>query len=193
MIDEKVFSDIKEGFESFDQRLDQVIKKSRDVIKLSKQVIYSVNRRDVKKAGEFFDSMEKGKLEMDSLVEGMPRLRYGGSYKVVCQEYTEAACYLAFVKGGNIPSPSDLKVDNEEYLLGICDLSGELVRKAVNDAINKDYKEVLKARKFLEGIYGQFLELAPTGELRKKIDSVRWNLNKIEDLVYEANIKGFLE
>jgi hypothetical protein len=33
------------------------------------------------------------------------------------------------------------------------------------------------------------LELNPYGELRKKADSARWNLNKLEDLVYEDKIR----
>jgi predicted translin family RNA/ssDNA-binding protein len=106
------------------------------------------------------------------------------------QEYVEAVSYLTFVKDKKIPSRKQLGVESEEYLSGLCDLSGELVRKAVDLAINGDIKTVKEIKAFLEEFYGLLLELNPYGELRKKADQARWNLNKLEDLVYENKIRG---
>jgi len=186
MIDEESFSTIKEELETFDKQRDRVVKASRDVVKASKQVIFSMNRGDTKGAKEYMENLVRGKEGMDDLVKDISRLQFGGSYKLVCQEYTEAIAYVRFIEEGKIPTPQDLKVGSEEYLLGLCDLSGELVRKAVADATDKRLGEVEKTQKFLEELYAQFLQLNPAGELRKKIDMVRWNLNKVEDIVYRA-------
>ena len=55
------------------------------------------------------------------------------------QEYAEALCYYHFIKNNKIPTAFSLKISNESYLLGLCDLTGELVRKAVNDVIKKNF------------------------------------------------------
>ena len=70
--------------------------------------------------------------------------------------------------------------------MGLCDLTGELTRKAVNSAINGDYKGVKKIKELVENIYGQFIQLdIRDNELRRKFDSIKWDLKKLEDLVCE--------
>ena len=72
---------------------------------------------------------------------------------------------------------------------GLADLTGELGRKAVHDAIKKDFNSVLKIRLLVEEIYGEFLKFdLRNGELRKKSDAIKWNLNKLEDLVLSLNL-----
>lgn len=185
MIPEDAFQAIARDLDEFDGRRDAVIRQSRDIVKSSKKVIFALNRGDAKTAKTVFEDMARKKLELDSLVRDAPALRFGGSYKVACQEYVEAATYLDVSEGRELAAPGDLDVAADVYLLGVCDLSGELVRKAVNDAIEGDTAAIAKTRDFLTGLYGQLLELNPAGELRKKIDMVRWNLNKIEDLLAE--------
>ena len=86
-----------------------------------------------------------------------------------------------------------MKVDVEHYLLGLCDLTGELVRKAVNDIIRKKYGNALKIKELVEEIYGEFLKLdLRNNELRVKSDSIKYNLKKLEDIVYDLKIKGLL-
>ncbi|MFH1722877.1 MAG: hypothetical protein ABH950_09775 [Candidatus Altiarchaeota archaeon] len=186
MIDEKSFAQIKARLEGFDDKRELVIKRTRDVLKNSKQCIYALNRGEATKAEKNLSQMKKIKKEIDGLIADEPRLRYVGSYKVCCQEYVEAAAYMDFVAGKNTPGFAELGVEVEEYLLGLCDLSGELVRKAVADSIKSDAESVNKVLTYIEGLYGQLLELNPQGELRKKIDMVRWNLNKVEDLILDG-------
>ncbi len=190
MIPEDAFQAIAQELADFDARLDAVIRQSRDIVKASKRAIFALNRGDAKTANDAFEDMTRKKLELDALVGDAAALRYGGSYKVACQEYVEAATYLDVACGRELSTPADLDVSAEAYLLGVCDLSGELVRKAVNDAIAGDTAAIERTRDFLAGLYGQLLELTPAGELRKKIDMVRWNLNKIEDLIVQVHVSG---
>jgi predicted translin family RNA/ssDNA-binding protein len=57
-----------------------------------------------------------------------PKLQYEGGYKVAMQEYAEAALYYNFIKSGELV---DLDVLADHFILGLADLPGELVRKAV--------------------------------------------------------------
>ena len=90
-----------------------------------------------------------------------------------------------------IPTSAQLKVDSESYLLGLCDLTGELVRKAVNEVIKKDYEAAVKIKDVVAEIYDEFLKFdLRNGELRKKSDQIKWNLKKLEDIVFEVKLKG---
>ena len=40
-------------------------------------------------------------------------------------------------------------------------------------------------------IYGEFLKLhLRNGELRKKSDAIKWNLKKLEEVMYDISMKG---
>ena len=105
------------------------------------------------------------------------------------QEYVEAITFYEYIKNNSIPSHEDLDVEVEDYLGGLADLTGELGRKAVHDAIKKDFDSCLKIKDIVEEIHGEFLKFEfRNGELRKKSDSIKWNLNKLEDLALSLRL-----
>ena len=114
--------------------------------------------------------------------------------RVALQEYAEAICYYEFVKNNKIPSKASLKLDNESYLLGLCDLTGELMRKAVNEGIKGNFKHIITIKDLVAEIYAEFLKFnLRNSELRKKSDQIKWNLMKLEDLAYDLKLKGKLK
>ena len=99
-------------------------------------------------------------------------------------------CYYGFVKDKKLPTLASLKVQASDYLMGLCDLTGEVCRKTVNDIINKKFKSALETKKLVEEIYEEFLEFnLRNGEIRKKYDSIKWNLKKIEEVIFDAKVK----
>lgn len=186
----KGFSEIIEKLASYDSKREELIKKARELLKLSKQVIYSSHRGDVKEASDNLSSANKVKKELDKIAGFDKKLLFEGSYSEACQEYTEAVCYHDFVKLGKIPGFKELDVDYEDYLMGICDLTGELTRRAVAMATKRNFKDVEKINKFVEEIFGEFLKMdLRNGNLRKKFDSVKWNLKKLEEVMYDIHRK----
>ena len=68
-------------------------------------------------------------------------------------------------------------------------MTGELGRKAVHDAIKNDVDSCMKIKEVVEEIHGEFLKFnLRNGELRKKSDSIKWNLNKLEDLMLSLKL-----
>ena len=183
----KDFNEIRRHLQEFDSRREETISTSREIIKLSKQIIYSIHRDDIK----ITESLIK---EIKVKLSKLDKKHYDTNIDCVAfQEYVEALCYYEFVKTGKIPSHKELKVDVDHYLLGLCDLTGELVRKAVNGIIKKKYKEALKIKELVEEIYGEFLKLDfRNNELRVKADSIKYNLKKLEDIAYDLKVKGFI-
>lgn len=184
MLNKQEFNKIMNDLAQFEKNRELEIEKSRDIIRMSKLIINSLHRKDLKDAAMHVK-------EIKIKIKKLDRKDYDISLNnVAMQEYVEALCYYEFVVNKYIPTRSDLNVDTENYLLGICDLTGELVRRAVDSAIRKDFNEVMLIKELVAEIYGMFLEFdLRNGELRKKMDSIKYNLMKLEDLAYKISLK----
>ena len=188
MLDKKDLEAIKFKIDSFEQQRDSTIRISRDVIKLSKKAIYALHREDLKSAGKAVAEMKKQFTKLSQCVKN-PKLLASGSYKVAVQEYVEALCFYELMKYSKIPPHSRLKLDPEFYLMGLIDLTGELVRKAINSAIKGDYKTSVKLKQLVSELYDELMLFDfAGGELRKKFDSVKYDLKKLDDLVLNLKL-----
>ncbi len=189
MIAKKDFENMRKELEAFDKQRELVIKKSREVIKLSKKIIYAVHRLDIKLAETSLKEIKSKIRELDKEACKNQELIYNGPYKIAIQEFVEAACYLEFVKNKKIPSAKELKVNTESYIAGICDLTGELVRKAINSAINNDYDQALFIKKFVNDLYNELMLFEFRNELRRKFDSIKYDLKKLDELALGIKLK----
>ena len=190
MLDKKEFEKIRKEMEDFDIKRESVIQQSREIISLSKRIIYALHRNDIKSASSYVKEIEdkkKGLIGVDIKMDI-------NITQTALQEYVEALCYYHFVKDKKVPTKSSLKVDTESYLMGLCDLTGELARKAVNEVINKNFEQAMEIKNIVEEIYGEFLKFnLRNSELRNKSDQIKWNLKKLEDVIFELKIKGMLK
>ncbi|NCU39644.1 hypothetical protein EOL99_01995, partial [Candidatus Falkowbacteria bacterium] len=75
------------------------------------------------------------------------------------------------------------------YLGGTCDMIGELVRYATNQAASGKFKQVAKIRSQADSIMAQLLDFDMTGYLRTKYDQARGHLRKLEQMTYEIKLK----
>ena len=187
MLNRQEFAKIRKEIEDFDRRRESIIQLSREIINLSKRIIYSLHRNDIKEAADYIKQIDKKKFILDKnnifLDTNINKAAY--------QEYVEALAYFHFIKNKKIPSKSSLKVSTDDYLMGLCDLTGELGRKAVNEVIKNNFKKAFEIKELVEEIYGEFLKFnLRNSELRKKSDAIKWNLQKLEDLVFDIKIKG---
>ena len=182
------FSILAEDFKKYDEEREDLIKKSRDVLKLSKQLIYALHRDELEEAALMLKKIEEAKKELEIIAEHNPKMLYEGSYKIAMQEYAEAALYYNFVKDGTLV---DLDVLPEHFILGLADLPGELVRRAVYLAGKGKTEEVAKIRDEVDSIYGELLKFDFRGnEIRRKVDGIKYDLRKLEDLVLDLKLKG---
>jgi len=185
MLDTKDFENIAVELKEFEIQRERLISSARAVIQLSKLIIYAIQRDDVPKAESLAKDIRRKVAELPS-----------GDYEtemhsVAVQEYVEAMTLLSFVREGRIANREELDVNTSDYLLGLCDLTGELVRLAINKAIRKDYSYALRIKSAVEEIYGEFLKFdLRNGPLRKKADSLKWNLKKLEELALSISAKA---
>lgn len=190
MIDKKEFHSMASEMAAFDEKREIIIKKSRDILKLSKQAVYDIHREDLNYAKKKIDDAKK---EIDILKKSILEtkgLDVVGAFYDALEEWVEAKTYFEFVKKGKIPKRMELDIDTETYLGGLSDLTGELSRRAVIKATLGKIDEVKKIRDMIDEIHGEFLKFDfRNGELRKKSDSIKWNLKKVEEVFYDLKIK----
>lgn len=193
IIDSKYFSKIKEEIESYDGKREEIVKDSNKIVKLSKTVIYSVHRNNIKEAQTVLDEMITLINKLNKEISKNPKLDVG-AYKVAVQEYVEAICYFEYVKNNKLPKHSDIgleEIDIEYYLLGLCDLAGELSRNAMDSAIKEDIKSVNKVRDFVNSLYDELMLIdLRNSELRRKVDGIRYEVQKLNNLIFDLKMKG---
>ncbi len=171
------FEKLRKVYEKEDEERDKLIKQSREIVKLSKKVIYSVHRHELSKAKKYLSSMQHKIRSVSDKKEPYS--------KIAVQEYVEAKLFYDYVNTGKL-TMDKLRFDVDEVLLGICDLTGELMRYATNCFINNNFKTVLEVKKVMDTIYDELgLFDFRNSELRRKYDSIKYSVKKIDDLVIE--------
>ena len=187
MINKNEFKKIQQEMHKIELKREEVIQLSRNIITVSKQIIYAAQRNDLKEAEKSIKSIKENIKKLRKININTDT----NINSVALQEYVEAIAFFEFVKNKKIPTKASLGVSAEDYLSGLCDLTGELVRKAIYDVIHKKFDEATIIKELVHDIYGEFLKLhLRNGELRKKSDSIKWNLKKLEEVMYDISMKG---
>lgn len=190
MLDQKEFKRIKEDMDKFEKQRENIIFLSRIILKSSKSSIYSTHRGEFSKAKAYIEEAELNISKIVKFIEKDNNLETIGAYSSALEEYAEAKLLYGFVKEKKLPRLSDLKVSADEYLLGMCDFTGELARLAVRLATERKFKEVKEITSLIDEIFGFFSSLdLRNSELRKKSDSIKWNLKKVEEILYDISMK----
>ncbi|XP_006006874.1 translin-associated protein X isoform X1 [Latimeria chalumnae] len=85
-----------------------------------------------------------------------------------------------------------LQVTFTDYLLGIADLTGELMRMCINSVGNGDIDTPFELSQFLRQIYDGFSYIGNTGpyEVSKKLYTLKQSLGKVENACYTLKVRG---
>jgi len=188
MLNKIFFKQLKEEFSKSEIERRKIISRSNSILHDAKRSIFSLHRQDTKKAEESIRDIENRLKEMKKEF-GFDRLEKEGSYKAAVEEYVEAKMFSLVLLNKKIDKITGLKLRYDSYLGGICDLTGELVRLAVNQASRGELDEVIKTKNMISDIMTELVEMDISGYLRTKYDQARGNLRKIEQIVYDINVR----
>ncbi len=188
MINKKFVKELKKEYDAHEIERRQIISLSNIVLHDSKRVIFALHRSDTVKANDSLIEIEKILIGLEKKF-GYTRLAQEGSYKAGAEEYVEAKMFNKLVNGEKVDTIKGIKICVESYLSGICDLTGELVRQAVNQAAAGKLKEVGKIKRYIDEIMAELVEFDMAGYLRTKYDQARGNVRKIEQINYEINLR----
>ncbi|WBW74354.1 translin [Schizosaccharomyces osmophilus] len=97
----------------------------------------------------------------------------------------------------NVPVyPEEVKfhISIEEYLHGVLSISTELARLSVNAVIYGNKEVPLKSLQTIENVHSSFQLLSLKNDsLRRHFDSLKYQLKRAEDVVYDMRIHNLLD
>jgi predicted translin family RNA/ssDNA-binding protein len=188
-INEEEIFEIKKRYEDYDANRELVIKKCREIQKGAKNSIFALHRGDKKKAAELISMCETVGAEILVMIESEPTLRQG-SFSNSLEEYAEAVLFQAWLEqDGKVLSLDEIKmIDEEEYIGGICDLSGEVGRVAVMRGTKRDEEGVQACLDTNLSILMALEGVKLPGKLSKKMDPLKESVKKLETVLYELSL-----
>lgn len=185
-LDRDYIQRLKQKFDDADASREDVLNLGRTITKDSKSVIYSLIRGDWEEAEFHLAKMGDNALNMKTLLSKNCRLSYLAD--VPFREYTEALILYNFLKKRKIPTHEEIGVDEMAFVTGLMDVTGELLRKSVEELIKGNIDFAEEAKEFIEDVYKFMLEMNfKDYEIRKKVDYVSNNLNRLVDYIFQKS------
>ncbi len=188
MIEKKLLTILKDSYKQNESERRQIISASNDILFKAKKTIFAIQKGDNKSAENGLKEMEEAfkKLEKNF---GENRLLREGAYKAAAEEYMEGKSFYSILKNGKVETVKDLSFNYETYLGGVCDMIGELVRYATNQAAAGKFSVISKMKKIAATSLEELADFDMTGYLRTKYDQARGHLRKLEQMSYEIKIR----
>ena len=179
----------------------------------SKRIIFLLQRAGgsdnqeliLKEADEKFLEV-KGLLKMiASELDGEDSYLFSRAYSPGLQEFIEALSFSHFLRNKTLISyeqvkatfefskegGKDLELNPFDYILGVADLTGELMRLCINSAANGDKETPFEVCRFLRDIHDSFLSFGNVSrDLSSKLRVLKASMNKVEVACYTLKVRG---
>ncbi len=196
-----IFEGLKVDLDALDEKREFLLPLTRDIVRICSEIIKSVHRNELDRIEDKIEYIKQSisdikEKALDTL-QGMGKNYMG----IVNQEFTEAVTFYSLIKNNSIPHYAEIGVNPYEYVLGLCDLIGELKRMALNKIRNDDIESAEKLYELMETIHEHLFGLDyPSGLLpgfRKKVDQTRRLLSSTLELIVTSkqisSLKSTLE
>ncbi|KAF9243875.1 Translin [Melanogaster broomeanus] len=214
-----IFDQFRQEFDDENDRRERLIKASRDITNLSKKVIFLLHRimnedaQDIQQHAKY--AYERGIDKLREVQETYATIkvelqgdlfwRHHRSVSPGLQEYVEALSFAHYLGHGTLVTFTQVQstlsdsngvpyflLPEEDYLLGLSDLTGELMRFAISGIARKGGRtRALQVCNFVRECKSDFDRFTPfMKELRKKQIVTNQSLEKIEDAVYAIVVRS---
>ncbi|XP_060185310.1 uncharacterized protein LOC132614792 isoform X2 [Lycium barbarum] len=202
------FSKYADYLNNLNDKRERVVKASRDITMNSKKVIFQVHRMSKQNKEEVLDKALKDLAAVNDQylsrlvkeLQGTDFWKLRRAYSPGVQEYVEAATLCNFCKTGTLltldeinatllplsdPSAEPLQVNILDYILGLADLTGELMRLAIGRISEGELDFAEKICSFVREIYRNLTLIAPemddSSDMKQKMEVMLQSVMKIEN------------
>ncbi|XP_068618461.1 translin-associated protein X [Battus philenor] len=199
---------------------ERLVKLSRDITIESKRIIFLLHsaitketcEKAVTEANERLQKLTKGPIKTIGLeLEKVPAYLHSRAVTAGFQEFIEARTLCSLIESQSIITWSAVQeeltyavqVENDaerivvtmltqnDYMLGIADLTGELMRRAINSISSGDSEECFNCCQNVRELYTGYLGVTGCSrDLMKKLNTTRRNVEKVEAAVYALRVRG---
>lgn len=173
---DKIVDKIEKSIDDKDKVREKALRSSREIIIGCRKAIQCIHQELMKDA---IGNIKKASVKLQELyilTGDHPELYHAGFVENAAQELVEANCLYNIMKGKDLPDPDELQTTYSSYLLGLCDLVGELRRTALDSIRSGEAKEADNCLNIMEEIYDVIIRFDyPSGliPIKKKQDMVR--------------------
>jgi len=190
MLEKTSMQKLKKQYKMHRTMRHKLIGASNDLLRLAKQAIFSLHRNDKAKAKKNLDEIKKSFQDLQKgLLKKHQELTLQGAYLAALEEYVEADLFYQALNGKKIGVIKGVDIGAEQYIGGICDMTGELTRRAVIKATEKDFSSVEKYTAIVEDAVGALLQFDLVGQYRQKYDDAKRNLKRLEGIRYDISLR----
>ncbi len=133
---EQIISGINDKIDDKDTVRELVMKSSRTIERISRQIIQLIHN-DGDPKDKFTDAFQEAS-KVKSIAEDYPELYHSGMLRNGFQELAEAHILWAIKSERDIMGPKDINITPESYLLGLGDVVGELRRMILDHLANDE-------------------------------------------------------
>jgi len=181
---ERITRELMKTIDEKDELRERALRETREIVRTSRETINAIH------AGHSsVDGLKEAVKKIKELKEALKEhndILYSGYVQTAAQELTEASLFQSYVDGEDAPKPAEIGVEATDYLLGLCDFTGELRRHMLHSLISGDMDGAEKDYNTIEEIYRAMAPADyPRGliNLKQKIDACRAIMERsLEDL-----------
>ncbi|KAI9266641.1 Translin [Phascolomyces articulosus] len=211
-IDLNFFSDIQQSLENESDRKDEIRTKVREFERISRKLVAILNMIHANPMGPVpeisFQEIRERVQQLAALIPEDQFYKYNDLWSrsmqqavflVVFKHYLETEQLVDIKKieetiGVKVDldnSLNEFHIQLEEVLHAYISLVNELSRLAVNSVTVGDYDRPLRLSKFVKDLSAGFQLLNLKNDmLRKRFDGIKYDVKKIEEVVYDISLRG---
>ena len=152
-----IINKIEKQIDDKDKAREIALRYSRNIIINCRKSMQHLHQDHFKEAEELLRKASATLSELRDILKAYPDLINAGFVENASQEFVEAHCLTNILKGEELPDPDSLQVTYTSYLLGLCDVIGELRRKALDTILDGEPKEAHQYLAIMEDIYDAIL------------------------------------
>ena len=161
---------------------DEVLRSSRDLIRLCSTAIRASHRNEWESARDYLAQADAVAAQINERVSPDPDLRQAGYTQDAMKELVEAHITLALASGSQVPDPETLGVAYPAYLNGLCEAASEMRRRCLDTLRRGDTDEGERLLAAMDESYDLLVTFdfpdAITGGLRRRVDQLRGVLER---------------
>ena len=160
---------------------EDALKASRDIIICCRKGIQQLHRDQIDEAGNFIKQALAKLTQLYDDTKDHPDIFHAGFVENAAQEFVEIQCLYNIMKGENLPDPDTIQTTYSAYLLGLCDVVGELRRGALDFMLEGNTLKANEYLGYMDRIYDAIMSFDYPSALvpiKKKQDMIRGLIEK---------------
>ena len=176
-----IIENIDKYFDQKDRVREVALRSSRDIIISCRKAIHCLHRSNWTDAEKLVSQASTDLAKLYETTKNFPDLSNAGFVESAAQEYVEAQCLTHIIHGTDLPDPDALQTTYSSYLMGLCDVVGELRRGALDFILKGEPSKAREYLEYMDMIYEAIMNFdypAALLSIKQKQDMVRGLIEK---------------